>query len=210
MMNEAKLRMWIEHVFDDASEGREWRGREDDVPELMAAIFERAGELLTDFSDAQLDQGFWYLMGAFGWPSVLVNEGTPAAMRLRVLRSFVPLFEKVMAVRCTPDLGHLCEDGGIALNSSCYMWWDLLDLNLTAKDWIEFDPEVTMVLRRILAIQHDACRESALHGIGHLIERYGADSEALPQIIDEFLHKTPGMRPELAAYAANARRGCVL
>ena len=43
------------------------------------------------------------------------------------LRSFVPLFEKVMAVRCTQYLSHLSEAGAGALNTSCYMWW--LDLN---------------------------------------------------------------------------------
>lgn len=222
MADDAKLQLWIAHVFDHPVGGREWyfdldapewTGNEDDVPELMAETFERADELLADFTDAELEQGFWYVVGEAspsGWTSVLVNQRTPVATRLRVLRSFVPLFEKVMAVRCTEHLGHLSEQAGSALHLSCYMWWDLLNLSFAGDEWSEFGPEVIAVLRRILAIPHDACRESALHGIGHLIARYGKDRAALAQLVDEFVRSTPGLRPELAAYAAAARSGCVL
>jgi hypothetical protein len=115
-----------------------------------------------------------------------------------------------MAVRCTLHLSHLSEAGAGDLNSSCYMWGDLLNLNFAASEWMEFRPEMIAVLRRILAIPHDACRESALHGIGHLILDYPNESAAPGQLIDEFLRSHPGIRPELAAYAASARRGCIL
>jgi hypothetical protein len=221
MIDDARLQLWIEHVFDHPASGPQWYfdadaplwpGNGDDVPELMAATFERGDELLSALSDEELDQGFWYAVGdgsPSGWSSVLINRSTPAAMRLRVLRSFAPLFEKVMAVRCTQHLSHLSEAGAGALNSSCYMWWDLLNLNFAASEWVEFRPEMIAVLRRILAIPHDACRESALHGIGHLILDHAGNGEGLGNLIEEFLRSNPGVRPELAAYAASARRGCI-
>ena len=75
----------------------------DDSPERLLTFitesFERSGELLTHFSDAQLEQGFWFLLNSdymvgFGDK----NVGLP--LRVRALHSFIPLFEQVMVVRC--------------------------------------------------------------------------------------------------------------
>jgi hypothetical protein len=63
-----------------------------------------------------------------------------------------------------------------------------------------------VVLRRLLAIPHDACRESALHGLGHWAIYY----PQVAQMIDEFLRNTPHLRPELVTYAERARTGCIL
>ena len=62
------------------------------------------------------------------------------------------------------------------------------------------------VLRRLLAIPHDACRESALHGLGHWQLEY---PEAAAEIIDEFLEASNDLRSELIAYAEQARIGCI-
>jgi hypothetical protein len=56
-------------------------------------------------------------------------------------------------------------------------------------------------LRRFTA--HDACRESALHGLGHLAL---FDPEAAP-IADTFIARSHDVRPELLAYARQARTG---
>ena len=50
-------------------------------------------------------RGFWYLVSA-SCSSLMVTlgePGVPLATRLRAVRSFVPLFEQVMAVRCSPQ-----------------------------------------------------------------------------------------------------------
>jgi hypothetical protein len=124
------------------------------------------------------------------------------------LRSFVPLFEQVMAVRCSPHLSHLDEPGANPLNGACYMWWDILPIHGSPDEpaRAEFDAEVLKVQRRILAIPHDACRESALHGLGHWALYYPQVSE----IIDENLRQTPDLRSELVAYAERAKIGYVL
>ena len=70
----------------------------------------------------------------------------------------------------------------------------------------EFDAEVLVLLRRLLAIPHDACRESALHGISEWSIYYPQVQET----VDEFLSVTPHLRPELVSYAQRAKVGNVL
>ncbi|MGV3533074.1 MAG: hypothetical protein ACO1QR_11950 [Chthoniobacteraceae bacterium] len=222
------LQQWISHVFDHPVTKPEWHWAPD-APELdllepghaaefvdrltaqfVAETFEAGGELLARFSDAQLNQGFNYLISAgfSGYMSALTNLRVPWPLRQRALRAIVPLFEQVMAVRCSSHLSHLDEQPANPLNAVCYMWWDIIpfDARRDDPDFAEFDQEVLSVLRRLLAIPHDACRESALHGLGHWQLEY---PEAAAEIIDEFLAHSRNLRPELVAYAEQARIGCI-
>jgi hypothetical protein len=231
MRDTADLHSWIDHVFDHAvsepewywsAECQKWPGDRIQIPAFIAGTFERAGELLARFSDGQLEQGLWYLIGASPgeFAETLVDEKISAATRLRAVRSFLPLFEQVMAVRCTPSLSHVKEQPASPLNGSCYMWWDLLRLKLwktypgpqdpAAPQYAPFLAEIVATMRRILAIPHDACRESALHGLGHLSRDYPQYREQFAFIIVEFLTSNNNLRPELTAYAERARLGTVL
>ena len=216
--NDGALARWIEFVFDHpvtdpawywAPDAPEWREPLDHVAAHIAHTFEQSGHLLARFSDQQLDQAFWFLVSNNCSQSMcaLVDPGVPIASRLRALRSFVPLFEQVMASRYSPHLSHLDEHGANPLNSACYMWWDILPINGCPEEpaRAEFDAEVLVVMRRLLAIPHDACRESALHGISEWANYYPQAAE----IIDEWLACTPNQRPELAAYAQRAKVGSV-
>jgi len=60
-------------------------------------------------------------------------------------------------------------------------------------------------LPRLLSIPHNACRESALHGISEWQHYYPAIAGA----IDDFLARTPDLSPDLIAYAYNAKVGGV-
>jgi hypothetical protein len=214
------LEDWIAHVFDHpipesrddiwyySLDAPDWEDAPEHICQLTAETFERSGQLLARFSDAQLDQGFWYLAILSQSMSSLLDPEVPASVGHRALRSFIPLFEQVMAVRCSPHLSHLDDRGANPLNSACYMWWDILAFHdrLDEPEHAEFDAEVLVVLRRLLAIPHDACRESALHGIGEWASAY----PQVADIVDEFLRRTPNLRPELVAYAKCARTGDVL
>ena len=86
------------------------------------------------------------------------------------------------------------------------MWWDILPINGCPEEpaRAEFDAEVLVVLRRLLSIPHDACRESALHGISEWSSYY-------PQVGDMVEEsRTPNLRPELVSYARRAKVGNVL
>jgi hypothetical protein len=215
----SSLGKWIEYVFDHpvtdpawhwASDAPEWRESSSEVATHIAETFEQSGRLLARFSDEQLNQGFWFLVSnsCSEFMYSLVEHELPISLRLRALRSFVPLFEQVMATRCSPHLSHLDERGANPLNSACYMWWDILPIHGCPEEPLraEFDADVLAVLRRLLAIAHDACRESALHGISEWSIYY-------PQVADtveEFLSRTANLRPELISYAQRARVGNVL
>lgn len=209
---------WIAHVFDHpvadpawywSTDAPVWQGSPEVTVTFLAQTFERSGELLARFTDAQLNQGFWFLTsdGCSNLMFRLFEPEVPMAARLRALRSFVPLFEQVMAVRCSPHLLHLVEQPANSLNPACYMWWDILPISGKPAEprRAQFDAEVLRVLSQLLSIPHDACRESALHGLGHWQIHY----PAAETIIDEWLARTPGLRPELVSYAERAKVGCV-
>jgi hypothetical protein len=204
-------------VFDHPVTNPEWHFALDSpywdvAPEVAAGLiaesFERGGVLLQPFSDAQLNQAFWFLLssGNSNYMFCLTDASVAWAVRKRALRSFVPLFRNVMAVRCSPSLSHLDESGATALNSACYMWWDLIPIGIGDPSDRVLHDEVLAVLAEIVDIPHDACRESALHGLGHWARYHPGVSGT----IDRFLEGTKNLRPELVAYAKQARTGCVL
>lgn len=214
-----RLSDWISHVFDHpvvdpawhwSLDAPTWNGSPEQIATSIADTFENSGDLLTRFTDAQLNQGFSYLLSnvCSDFMYALVEPEVPLATRLRALRSFVPLFEQVMAVRCSLHLSHLDEQPANPLNGACYMWWDILPIHGKPEepDRSEFDADVLRVLSRLLSIPHDACRESALHGISEW-QLYYPSAEA---IVDEWLGRTRGLRPELISYAQRAKVGNVL
>ena len=71
----------------------------------------------------------------------------------------------------------------------------------------EIDKEILGVLESTLNLDSIACRESALHGLGHWHLSYPKQVEA---IISTFLEDHNGLRKELQTYAMNAYGGCVL
>jgi hypothetical protein len=216
---DATLDQWVRFVFDHPVTEVAWHFEIDapdlrlptaQVATLMAETFERSAELLRPFTDAQLNQGFWFLLscGSSGYMLCLTDASVAWPLRRRVLRSFLPLFRNVMAARCTASLSHRSESGS-PLNSACYMWWDLLPLEGSwergrSPELIHVD--TLTVLAELLEIPHDACRESALHGLGHLALSH---PEAAP-IVDAFIERSTDLRQELLAYAKQARTGCIL
>jgi hypothetical protein len=69
------------------------------------------------------------------------------------------------------------------------------------------DEAILAVLERTLRIDSEACREGALHGLGHWSRRH---PERTAAIVDAWLGTAPAISPELERYAASARAGCVL
>jgi hypothetical protein len=109
-----------------------------------------------------------------------------------------------MAERCSQHLSYLDEPGANPLNASCYMWWDMMPIygRPDEPDRAEFDDTALAVLQRLLAIPHDACRESALHGLCDWKVHYRPH---VIKIVDEFLRHTVNLRPELVIYARRVR-----
>lgn len=97
----------------------------------------------------------------------------------------------------------LDEVGDSALDRVCYMWWDIFPFAIGMNGLTALDRALLDVMKQQLTIDHDAVRESALHGLGHIV----SPRESAVQIIDAFLDSHPRIRPELRQYALDARAG---
>ncbi len=119
------------------------------------------------------------------------------------------MFERLFVPRCTPHLGHRSEPGAGPLNMVCYMWWDIMYLPgwQDEAERAQINAACLAVMRETLGLASDACRESALHGLGHAKAQ---SPERVAEIIDKFLASTPNLRTELMQYTHSARGGCVL
>jgi hypothetical protein len=163
----------------------------------LAEVFENSATLLAPYSDETLNRAFWDLSSVW---YALGEESIAPSLRQRVVNSFETLFRELFATRCRPVLGHRNEQAS-PLNSACYMWWDF-------DCWYSTPGSALLqVMRSTLAIDHVACQESALHGLGHWYHRQ--QGPAVKSIIDEFLERESHLRSDLRKYAELARVGLV-
>ncbi len=209
---------WVDWVFSDQKTwDSAWdNGYRDPEPEqaleYVTRLFNNCDELLECCPDQWVNDGLWRILssGETEMFNALYNATCSWELRRDAIRSMESVFRKLFAERCTPHLGHLSEEGS-PINMACYMWWDislLYGANPGDPCPQETNPELLGVMQRTLAVDHDAVRESALHGLGHWAQYWPKEVEA---IIDGCLKESAdGLRPELKQYALNARSGCVL
>lgn len=187
-----------------------WQRRPSSVlVEYITCAFENSAQVFIPFSDEQLNQAFWALINSGGEIDALFDDALPLSARLRCIRSIFTLFEQCFAQRCSSTL----PDGdkkASALNSICGMWWDIFPAwggRQGNPTYEKLDEEFLGVMKRTLYLKSDACRGSALHGLGHWHLNY---SNKVAMIIDEFLESRPKISCELRDYALRAREGDVL
>ena len=222
---------WVSQIFAHAVEREGWYWAEDVDSEayelnpvrLVAhttQLCEKSASVLAPFTDAQVDQGFWFLVGSPSELDVLGADVVPLPDRLRCIRSIFSLFEECFAIRCTSHLSHMDESGVGPMNSICYMWWDFLwhlitqwrdaeflrqipvQYQLRATDQDVIDAACISVMESILEIPSIACQESAIHGLGH----WGRfRPERCHPVIAAFFERHPDVRPELRRYALKAQ-----
>jgi hypothetical protein len=215
---------WVKYIFNRPlpepyanawywNEPDEWVSRLDVIrsTEFLTLLFEQSASLLADYSDAQLNQAFWYLVSdtsGSGYAFGLFDSSVNPHQRNRLVEGMQTIFAEVFARRCSPHLSHLDEVGANPLNSICYMWWDVLPIYGQSDDPTRHDIDQTClkVMGKILSMDSLACQESALHGLGHWKSAY---PEQVEKLIDNFLAAHPQMRAELKQYAMQ-EAGCIL
>lgn len=191
----------LDHDFETPVQALEWRAR----------LFASAGSLLHDYSNEQVAQGLDHLashshsddMLALAAPSI------PSDVRIRCLESFVPLFRDVFAVRCAPLLSSVPSSSSNPLNGVCYMWWDAMDYYPGPEEPGRRPVDLVAVrtMGELLDLESIACKESAVHGLGHWRHAYREQVEAL---LDAALASAHDWPPGLTAYAERARHSYVL
>ena len=213
---------WVEHVFDHpVSEltnawywdtDRDWWEEDNaDTVQFLTRAFENAAGVLQPYTDAQLNQGLWFLASnaCSSHMFALMNESIPWPARQRCIYSFHQLYEQCFARRCSPHLSHVDESGANPLNLVCYMWWDINPLYAKPDDpsHKELAETVLQVMESTLQLDSIPCRESALHGLGHWQHAY---PQRVGEIIDRFSMTRPELPEKLQSYMMAAYTGYVL
>ena len=211
---------WVKHVFDHEVRKPEWywdldrpdwRASSQLTVEYLSTLFGHPLPSLAPYSDAQLNQGFWYLISSpcSNHMFAVTDEDVPLDLRINCVRSIRQVFEQLFSGLCSEHLLHLDEKGAAPLNLVCFMWWDLVPLLLEPDDSSKaaISRAALEVMDDTLKIDSIACQESALHGLGHWQLFY---PDEVAEIVDRFLKENPDLRPELKEYALNAREGHVL
>jgi hypothetical protein len=215
---------WVKYVFDHPVPEKDqtfwwaeadsswWDAKKDTKVTLsyLTQAFENITDVTRPYSDAQINEGFWFLLMPSSSSHMAALTDTKIALedRKRCIQSFYAVYKSLFALRCSPHLSHFVEPASSPLNSACYMWWDLISITGAPADPDRrpLDAEILDVMRKTLEIDSVPCQEGALHGLGHWFFHY---KDAVKSIIDSFLERNPNLRPELKAYALNARRGNV-
>jgi hypothetical protein len=219
-LRDISFEAWLQFVFDHpvtdpawhwSSDADSWAGSAFETLQHFKQTFQESGTALVKYSDEQLNQGFWYLVSnsCSNIAYSLVDISVAWADGKDCIESIVNLFRCCFQARCTSHLSHLNESGANALNSICYMWWDVLPIHgqPESPERRETDETILQVMEKILALPSDACRESALHGLGEWRTYYPSRGEI---IVDAFIWQNRKIRDSLRNYAYAARHGDIL
>jgi hypothetical protein len=219
----ATFDQWVKEIFDrpveeecHASYHRLWLEQSPAVGlEFVIKLFENPIDYLSGYTEEQIDQGIYIIV----FPSCsdhfgCFREGSvDLALRKRCIRSLENLSRKLFAPRCSDDVWIYTKP----LNHICDLLWDILvyatnnyernpDGTLRDVRVLEIDKEILGTLARILTIPSVACQQSALHGLGHLVDFAGLGAS----VIQQYLDNNPDLRSDLREYAQNALVGEVM
>lgn len=165
-----------------------------EVVELYGELFLRSDELHTRYSKAQLEQGFWFLMGSsleFTPDELIRDDELSIALKEKLIKSMYFLYEKCFYAE--------------PLETSCYMWWDSYSRIPGLKDPTgRIQEAIFETLVRILALDSEICQLAALHGMNHLGH---PDTE---KVIGEFIRKNRELTLEQIDYAKKCITGDIL
>ena len=208
---------WLEHIFGSSLGDKQnpdaAKTAADLAPadalRLVTQIFLNCGTWLAPFTDQQVADGLVFIGGAgeSDWMYYVYDPATDRQARYDCIRSIETLYRDCFARRC-PDR-ELSDDN--SLGSVCFMWWDRFPSGgISAQSDVErpaVDEELIGVMARALQIEHAACQQSALHGLGHW---YGANEARVEAIIDQWLANHQHLSAKLTQYAREARSGNVM
>ncbi|MCB0337231.1 MAG: hypothetical protein KDD62_13025 [Bdellovibrionales bacterium] len=209
---------WVKFSFDRPVSDPQWYwGSEfddiEDVPpslaiEYLSTLFSSPNASFGELTNPQIAQGLWFILSPSSSTciNVLFDEAVSWTKRESCILSIENLFKDFFATRCSEELGHKTHDGTRSpLNTICYMFWDIIPWYPESNDRKVYLSYLE-VLERILLIEHEACQESALHGLGHSWSDY---PEPVEIMIDKFLKRKTKISPDLHSYAQSARCGSI-
>ena len=198
---------WVVGVFDPTVEDP-WPPVEQEL-EYLTRLFSDPIGTVEGLSDEEIGVGLWSVLDSGGAGTALaLNDATlPLDARITCVHQIRTLYRELFVPRCAERLGHLSEQGG-RLEMICYMFWDVAVFGGPPgeREGNLFEDAVLDVLEDTLYLEHAACQESAIHGLGHRVSRH---PERAPAVLDRWLRNGPLRDLRLRPYAEAARTGCI-
>ncbi|GIH65730.1 hypothetical protein [Microbispora siamensis] len=204
------LEAWTQRMFVLRDDG-DFLDEPLDTVLSLTEFLNAAGRVAETYSTRQIADGLWFLAGDSGLFRELYNPSVPEDLRVRCAAAIGRLYAQLFEPLCQNVLSHGENGDSVenALNTICYMWWDVFPTWGRPDDPVahRIDEVLLGVMRDMLSSENAACVESALHGLGHWHITY---SDVVESIVDEFLRQRPTIGVSLHDYARAARRGRVL
>jgi hypothetical protein len=183
---------FVSFLFDRPEKDTEWYFQEDfydleinnrDVVKYAIKLFSEIWSLSEAFSETQLCLGLEYLInsscGMFCYS--FVDEEVPESDKVNAIFLMFNIFSELFNRKCLKCLSHKNECPFSLYNKLCYMWWDVFPRHgVPRKEALNaIDRAVLKVLEKILLLENIACKESALHGLGHWYVGYPENVEVI-------------------------------
>lgn len=209
------LRLLFDHPVTDVPErdSHEWGLTPSVSVAHMTRLFTAPRPVTQTYTRDQIGQGLWYLAGGGDklFAFAMQDESVPWPARQRCIAAMYDLFARLFAVQLRRPVP--VADGPFDwFSGACFMWWDIFPFRAwgilktgSETERARYDREVMKTLERIIELPSNLCRQSVLHGLGHL---HDDEPEWVEATIDRFLHANP--RTPLRDYALHARAGDVL
>jgi hypothetical protein len=193
---------WLESGLNESDPSREFSRIE--LAEFFTRFNREIVAIQKDWSDPQLAKGIWHLYGCGSCYLNEVSQLEPASVVFDFFESVPLLYSNLFEVRCAAFFSHLDQGPEPAnpLNGPCYMLWDMTcgidSFRFSGRP--EYIDQSIRLLDRLAMSHHYAVKESAIHGLGHMID----DFRDRCQPILERILSTQDLPQELQNYTKNA------
>lgn len=193
---------WLEKGM--AEQGSEIQFEARDLANYFTRFNRGIGSICLDYSDSRMAKGIWYLYGSGSCYMAEVSRLPPGREVNDFFDSVPQLYADLFEVRCSRFFSHLDRGSERAnpLNGPCYMLWDMdagIDSFRFSGVPAHIDASIR-VLERLATSKHPATIESAIHGLGHMID----DFRDRCQPVLERISACGDVPAELRDYAVNA------
>ena len=182
------------------------------IVDHMTRLFTEFGRIAPRYSLAQLDQGVWGILGAnLRLHELLWDCSIPQELRIQCIRSMYSVFADFVAAS---EVGE--KENGF------YMWWDLIlhtfwvdqtyerklpsdNYELLAEDARNLLDAMFETLVKVLKVDDERAKSSALHGLGHL--QHPGVRAVVQAYIDA---QPPGLAPDTLKWLEGCRDGKIM
>jgi len=162
----------------------------------VSALFEQFGNVGRRYSQEQIEQGLWHLIGnPILLGVILCSKDVPLEARQKTIRAMIYPFSQYCAV-----VGEAFQ------GAAFFMWWDQLLGRPDEGENADIEPAIFEVIEQTLKLDSRPCQFAALHGLNHL-----RPSRRASQIVSQYLaeHRS-GMSAEDIAWVEACRDGKAL